>query len=173
MLKKNFVLFLSCFFALIALTLNFSCGARRTYQTKSPAGGFAAYVIAEIPDFKTSINPIPPDIIWKIPNEVANKLRKEQLFTGVSRSPVDISDRVLILDGTLVGLTPTEWYKKIAGTGRIIATVRFIDKSENNVIAEASFEGTAEGGLFGGGMYYAYEHVAEEIVSYIRKNYNP
>jgi hypothetical protein len=173
MLNKNYLSSLLLVFALFGLMFSHSCGARRTYQTKSPAGGFAQYVIVEVPDFKTSINPVPPEIIWKIPNVVADKLRKERLFTGVSRTPVDISDRVMIVDGTVVAITPTEWYKKIAGTGRVIATVRFIDKSENNVIAEASFEGTAEGGVFGGGMYFAYEHLADEIISYIRKNYSP
>ncbi len=173
MLSKNYVLTLLVVFALFSLTLDLSCGAKSTYQTKSPAGGFGQYVIVEIPDFKTSVNPVPPEVIWKIPNDVAEKLRKERLYTGVSRTPVDISDRVMIVDGTVVGLTPTEWYNKIAGTGRVIAIVRFIDKTQNNVIAEATFEGTAEGGVFGGGMYFAYEHLADEIVSYIKKNYSP
>src|SRR3990170_2926251 len=158
MLKKACIPSLFCTFILIGIILIFSCGAQRTYQTKSPPGGFASYVIVEILDFKTSVNPVPPDVIWKIPNEIAEKLRKELLFTGVSRSPVDLSDRVLILDGTMVGYT---------------ATVCFIDKSENKVIAEASFEGTAQGGmLFGGGMLFADRRLADEVVQYIKRNYS-
>src|SRR3989337_3153224 len=169
MLKKAYVPSLFCTFILIGIILIFSCGAQRTYQTKSSSGGFASYVIVEILDFKTSVNPVPPDVIWKIPNEIAEKLRKELLFTGVSRSPVDLSDRVLILDGTMVGYTPTVWYKRLVTKGRAIATVRFIDKSENKVIAEASFEGTAQGGmLFGGGML-----LADKVVQYIKRNYSP
>jgi len=174
MFKKVYIPSLFCTFILIGIILIFSCGAQRTYQTKSPPGGFASYVIVEILDFKTSVNPVPPDVIWKIPNEIAEKLRKELLFTGVSRSPVDLSDRVLILDGTMVGYTPTVWYKRLVNTGRAIATVRFIDKSENKVIAEASFEGTAQGGmLFGGGMLFADRRLADEVVQYIKRNYSP
>ena len=173
MLKKAYIPSLFCTFILIGTVLILSCGAQRTYQTKSSPGGFASYIIVEIPDFKTSVNPVPPDVIWKIPNEIAEKLRKEQLFTGVSRSPVDLSDRVLILDGTMVGYTPTVWYRRIVNTGRVIANVRFIDKSENKVIAEASFEGTAEGGIFGGGMHFANVRLADEVVQYIKRNFSP
>lgn len=174
MLKKAYIPSLFCTFVFIGIILIISCGAQRTYQTISPPGGLSKYVIVEIPDFKTSVNPVPPDVIWKIPNEIAEKLRKEQLFTGVSRSPVELADRVLILDGTLVGYTPTVWYKQIVNTGRVIANVRFIDKSENKVIAEASFEGTAQGGiLFGGGMLFANSRLADEIVQYIKRNYSP
>src|SRR3970282_1357795 len=136
MFKKVYIPSLFCTFILVGIVLILSGGAHRTYQTKSSPGGFARYIIVEIPDFKTSVNPVPPDVIWKIPNEIAEKLRKELLFTGVSRSPVDLSDRGLILDGTMVGYTPTVWYKRLVNTGREIATLRFIAEVENNVLAE-------------------------------------
>src|ERR1700752_5113364 len=100
MLKKTGISLLCCGFILAGVILFIiSCESQRTFQVKPSPGGLSGYVIIEIPDFKTSLNPIPTDAVWKIPNEVADRLRKEELFTGVSRSPVSINDRVLVLDG--------------------------------------------------------------------------
>ena len=69
------------------------------------------------------------------------KLEEEKLFIGVSRSPVDLKKGVLILDGTLRDFTPKDWYKQLVKTGKIVVDIRFVDKANNNVIAEAAFEG--------------------------------
>lgn len=148
-----------------------SCGSQRTFQTKSSPGGFRRYVIVEIPDFKTSSSSAPTDATWKIPNEIAEKLKKEDLFTGVSRSPVGITDGVLIVDGTL-DFTPAPWYERIVTTQKVTARVRFINKSDNSVIAEAAFEGISKGGIVSGGLYFAYMRLASEIVDYIKLGYS-
>ncbi|MER3447432.1 MAG: hypothetical protein C4291_11615 [Candidatus Dadabacteria bacterium] len=148
-----------------------SCGSQRTFQTKSSPTGFRKYIIVEIPDFKMSSSSAPTDATWKIPNEIAERLKKEDIFTGVSRSPVSINDGVLVVDGTL-DFTPAPWYERIVATQRIIAHVRFINKSDNSIIAEATFEGTSKGGIVSGGLYFAYMRLADEIVDYIKLNYS-
>jgi hypothetical protein len=148
-----------------------SCGSQRTFQTKSSPTGFRRYIIVEIPDFKISSGSVPTDATWKIPNEIADRLKREDIFTGVSRSPVSITDGVLVVDGTL-DFTPVPWYERIVTTQRIIARVRFINKSDSSVIAEATFEGVSKGGIISGGLYFAYLRLADEIVDYIKLNYS-
>jgi hypothetical protein len=174
MLKKKHIphLYLGSFLAGMILLAN-SCGSQRTFQAKPSAFGLTKFVIVEIPDFKSSLDSVSSDAIWKIPNEVADKLRKEEVFIGVTRAPVSITDRVLIVDGTLVEFTPTIWYKKIIHTGKVVAHVRFVDKADHKVVADATFEGTAEGGIFGGGMNFAYSRLADEIVDYMKTNHSP
>ena len=172
MLKKTGISLLCCGFILAGVILfTISCGSQRTFQTKPSPGALSSYVIIEIPDFKTS-NPIPTNAVWEIPNEVAERLRKDELFTGVSRSSVSISDRVLILDGTILDITPTVWYKQIVKSAKVTVHVRFINKSDNSVIAEANFEEISKGGIWSGGMSSAYSHLADEIVDYIKLNYS-
>jgi hypothetical protein len=163
--------FVSLFFLILLVLLSYSCGAQRTYQTTPPTEGLARYVVIEIPDFKSSLNYLPPDTFWVIPNEIAEKLMREQIFTGVSRSPVDISEGVVILEGTIVELTPKDWYEQAVRTVRVVAHVRFIDKAENRVIAEAKFEGSSKAGAVSGGVPFAYSRLVDEIVRYIKLNY--
>jgi hypothetical protein len=173
MLKKTDISLLCCGFILAGVIFfTISCGSQRTFQTKSSPGGLSSYVIIEIPDFKTSLNSVPTDAVWKIPNEVAERLKKEELFTGVSRSPVGISDRVLVLDGAIVDFTPTVWYKQIIRSAKVTVHVRFINKSDNSVIAEATFEGISKGGIWSGGMSFAYSRLADEILDYIKLKYS-
>jgi len=170
MLRK--IAFLCSSFILVGIILfTASCGGQKTFQTKSSPSGFKRYVIVEIPDFKMSSSSAPTDAIWKIPNEIAEGLKKEDLFTGVSRSPVSLTDGVLVVDGTL-DFTPAPWYKQIVTTQRVTAHVRFINKSDNSVIAEATFEGISKGGIVSGGLYLAYGRLASEIVDYIKLNYS-
>lgn len=165
---------IASFFFLIVLALfSFSCGAQRTFQTAPPTEGLARYVIIEVPDFKSSLGYLPPDTFWSIPNEITEKLTREQIFTGVSRSPVDLSEGVVILEGTIVELTPKEWYEQAVRTVKVVADVRFVDKTENRVVAEATFEGTSKAGAVSGGVPFAYSRLVDEIVRYIKLNYTP
>ena len=171
MLKKMYI---SSFFFLVGLILfSVSCGVQRTFQTAPPTEGLARYVIIEIPDFKSPIGFLPPDTLWSIPNEIAERLRRDQVFTGVSRSPVELSEGVLILEGTIVELTPKEWYEQAVRTVKVVADVRFVDKTENRVVAEAKFEGISKAGAVSGGVPFAYSRLADEIVRYIKLNYTP
>lgn len=158
-------------FILIIVFTN-SCGTQKTYQKLQPTGGLGEYVIIQIPDLKTNLEFFPADITWHIPNQIAEKLTKEKLFIGVSRSPVDINKSVLILDGTLTDFSPKDWYKQLVNTGRIVVDVQFIDKSDGRVIAEAKFEGTAKWGVLGGGMAYADNRLVDEIIEYIKLSYS-
>lgn len=171
MLKRANIAPLLCSFILTGIILFTSCASERTFQTKSSPTGFRKYIIVEIPDFKMSSGSAATDATWKIPNEIAERLKKEDIFTGVSRSPVGINEGVLVVDGTL-DFTPVPWYKQIVSTQKVTAHVRFINKSDNSVIAEATFEGISKGGIVSGGLYYAYMHVADEIVNYIKLNYS-
>jgi hypothetical protein len=157
--------------ALILLLLTGSCGTQRTFQKKLPSQGLGQYEIIQIQDLSTTLQSYPPDILWSIPNQLAERLEKERLFIGVSRSPVDLNKGVLILDGTLRNFTPKAWYKQLVKTGKIVVDMRFVDKSKNKVIAEARFEGTAKWGILGGGMTFADDRLISEIVEYIKLNY--
>lgn len=159
-------------FIFTALTIFLiSCGSRRTYETQAPTQSFATYDIIEIPDFKSNIPNSPPELQWQLPNHLAKKLKSDSIFTGVSRSPLDFSNGVLIVDGTVTDIQPPEWYKQIVKTGKIVINVRFIDKAESLVIAESTFEGTSKWGLFGGGMVLADVRAIDELVEYLRINY--
>ena len=149
-----------------------SCGSRRTYQTQAPTQSFAQYAIIEIPDFKSEIPNSPPELQWQLPNQLAKKLKSNSIFTGVSRSPLDITNGVLIVDGTVTDIQPPEWYKQIVKSGKIVINVRFIDKAESTVIAESTFEGTSKWGLLGGGMVFADVRAIDEIVDYLKANYS-
>jgi hypothetical protein len=161
-----------CYGLLLAgmILLAVSCSGQRTFQTNPPTAGFSRYVIVEIPDFKTPLDSIPSDVAWRIPNEIAERLKREGLFTGVSRSPVDINDRVLTLNGSIVNFTPRTWYEQLVRTVNVVANVRFVDKAENRVIAEATFEGTSKAGALSGGVPFAYIRLADEIVEYMKLN---
>lgn len=148
-----------------------SCGGQRTFQSNPPVGGFAKYVIVEVQDFRTNLDYVPADAVWEISNEVAERLKEEDLFAGVTRSRVELTDRVLIVSGNIVGFEPKTWYKQAIQTIRVTADVRFIDKESNSVMAEATFEGTAKGGVVSGGIFYAYKRMADEIVEYMKINY--
>lgn len=149
-----------------------SCGgSRRTFQTQAPTQSFASYAIVEIPDFKSDVPNSPPELQWQLPNHLAKKLKSDSLFTGVSRSPLDVTDGVLIIDGTVTDIQPPEWYKQIIKTGKIVIKVRFIDKAESLVIAESAFEGTSKWGLLGGTRVLADSRAVDELVSYIKSNY--
>ena len=151
--------------------LTYSCGSQRTFQKKPPSQGLGQYEIIQIQDFHTNLQSYPPDMLWSIPNQLTKKLEQERLFIGVSRSTVDLRKGVLILDGALIDFTPKDWYKQLVKTGKIAVNIHFIDKAENNVIAEAIFEGTAKWGLLGGGMAFADDRLISEIVDYIKLNY--
>ncbi|GIW48510.1 MAG: hypothetical protein KatS3mg078_2387 [Deltaproteobacteria bacterium] len=166
-MKKVYAI-LSTIMVLVVLS---SCGGQRTFQTNPPVGGFAEYLIIEIPDFKTSVSSIPPDATWRIPNEIAERLEREKIFIGVSRSPVSIRERVLVMEGNIVNVEPKEWYEQAIRTVRVTAHVRFVDKAENRVIAEATFEGVSKAGALSGGVPFAYYRLVDEIVEYIKHNY--
>ena len=154
------------------LLLATSCGSRRTYETQPPTESFAAFAIVEIPDFKSDIPNSPPEMLWRMPNHLAKKLKSKKIFTGVSRSPLDFTEGVLIVDGTISEIQPPEWYNQMVKSVKIIIHVRFIDKSESLVIAESSFEGTAKWGLLGGTQVFADVRVIDELVDYIKLNYS-
>ena len=162
---KSLIIFLIVSFFLV------SCGSRRTFETQAPTQSFASYAIVEIPDFKSDIPNSPPEMQWRLPNQLAKKLKSKNIFTGVSRSPLDFSDGVLIVDGTVTEVSPPEWYKQMVKSGKIIINVRFIDKAESLVIAESSFEGTAKWGILGGGMVFADVRAIDELTDYLQNNY--
>ena len=152
-------------FAVISIVL-VSCGSRRTYQTQAPTEKFANFELIEIPDFKSDIPNSPPEIQWQLPNNLSKKLKSKNLFSGVSRSPLDITESVLIIDGTVIDIQPPEWYKQIIKSGKISIKVRFIDKAESLVIAESTFEGSSKGM-----RVQAEKEVVDELVDYIKSNY--
>lgn len=148
-----------------------SCGSRRTFETQAPTQNLAGYTILEIPDFHSNVEGISPDTLWTMPNQIAKELRNDNTFTGVSRAPLDISNGVLILDGTITEVKPKEWYKQAVSNIKVVVKVRLIDKAESLVIAEAYFEGTASWGVLGGGKVVADKRLIDEIVDYLKQNY--
>ena len=150
-----------------------SCGSRRTYQTQAPTQSFSSFALVEVPDFKSDVPNTPSDTLWRMPNSLAKKLKSKNIYDGVSRSQLDFSNGVLIVDATITEIQPPEWYKQVIKTGTVIITVRFIDKSESLVIAESKFEGKAKWGLLGGGMVFADVRAIDEIVDYLVENYGP
>ncbi len=171
--KNSISTFFQLSFLLGLVIFIISCGAQRTYQTAPPTEGLARFVIIEIPDFKTSLTYVPPDSLWSIPNEIADKLKRDQTFVGVSRSPLDVTEGVMVMEGTITKLEPKEWYEQAVRTVKVAADVRFLDKRDNRVIAEATFEGTSKAGAVSGGVPFAYSRLADEIVRYINANYTP
>ncbi len=157
--------------AAVCFVLLNACGSRRTYVTQASVEGFATFPLIEIPDFKSSDPLIPQDLLWRVPNEIAEKLKKQNVFVGVSRSPLEISEGVLLMEGTVVEVSPVEWYKQIVNNGIVKVNIRIIEKENNKLIAEADFEGTAKWGLFGGGRVFADMRLIDEIASYIKSNY--
>lgn len=166
MYKVSFKILLTIF----TIVLISSCGSRRTFEKQAPTQSFASYTLLEIPDFKTDIPNAPPDLLWTIPNQLSKRLKTDNTFTGVSRAPLDFTNEVLILDGTVTEIQPREWYKQLVKSGKIVVNVKFVDKSESLVIAESTFEGTAKWGLLGGGMVFADIRVVDEILDYLKGN---
>jgi len=155
----------------VCFVLFCSCGSRRTYVTHASVEGFATFPLIEIPDFKLSDPLIPQELLWRFPNEIADRLKEQEVFVGVSRSPLDISEGVLLMEGNVIEVSPVEWYKQIVSNGIVNVNIKFIEKGSNELIAEADFEGTAKWGLFGGGRAFADMRLIDEIVSYIKSNY--
>ncbi len=151
-----------------------SCGSRRTFETLSPERKFANYEIVEIPDFKSDIPNSPPELQWQLANQFAKKLRQERTFSGVSRSPVEANSAgVMLIEGTIISIQPPEWYKQVVKTTKIVIGVRFIDKQEEVVIAEARFEGSSKMGLISGGIILGSGGRAiDEIIAYLNSNYS-
>lgn len=164
----NKKLLLSVFFTIFLLT---SCGAKRTFEKQPPIQSFAAYSILEIQDFSSIVPQTPEQLPWKLPNEIENKLVDNEVFVGISRSPVDISEDVLVLQGTITEIYPLEWYKQIVKSVTIAINVKFIEKSSGNLVAEADFEGKAKWGILGGTRVLADIRVVDEIVAYIERKY--
>ncbi len=156
---------------LLVFLLILSCGTRRTIETKRPETRFARYTILEVPGFKTPIRGVPSDVLWRIPDRVVKILRDEWVFPGVTRSPLEQEESVLVLEGTVVSYNPGSGFEKVAGQGLIGVHIRLFDKANGRVIAEATVEGTVEAGIFGGGMGTAYKEVAKEIADFIRSYY--
>ena len=156
---------------LLVFLFIFSCGSRRTIETKRPETRLARYTILEVPGFRTSLTGVPSDVLWRIPNRVVTILRDEWVFPGVTRSSVDQEESVLVLEGTVVSYSTESGFRKLIGDGLIGVHVRLFDKANGRVVAEATVEGTVKAGIFGGGMDTAYRHVAREIVDFIRSYY--
>jgi len=163
---KKFIPLILLMFPLVA-----SCGSKRTFETQAPTQNLAGYTILEIPDFHSNVEGLSPDTLWTMPNQIAKELRNDNTFTGVSRAPLDISNGVLILDGTITEVKPREWYKQAVSNVRVVVKVRLIDKSESLVIAEAYFEGTASWGVLSGGKVVADMRLINEITDYLKQNY--
>ncbi|MGQ0794355.1 MAG: hypothetical protein ACT4NX_09795 [Deltaproteobacteria bacterium] len=159
------------FILLVALVAASSCASQRTFQTTAPTGGLGKYIIIEIGDFKTALGYVPPDTLWRLPNEISNKLTREKLFTGVSRSPVNLSQNVLVMQGTIVNFTPAKWYEQAVRTTTIALHVRFFDKAENKLVAEATFEASSKAGAISGGLPVVHLRLVDEVVRYMRVNY--
>lgn len=158
--------------ATIILTLGIaSCGSRRTFETQSPTQNLSSYTILEIPDFNSTVDNLPPDLLWNLPNQLEKEIKLDNTFAGVSRAPLDIREGVLILEGTVTEVSPKEWYKQIVKSGKIVVKVRLIDKEESLVIAEAYFEGTAKWGLLGGAMVFADIRLVNEIADYLKQDH--
>lgn len=152
-------------FMVLTITL-ISCGSRRTFETQAPVHKFGKYEIVEIPDFESDIPNSPPDLQWRIPDQLAKKLRKKLTFTDVIRLSVATSSNVMIIDGTIIDIQPPEWYKQLGRTASIVIKIRFIDKENGTLIAESKFEGTSKFGLISGSG-----RATDEIVSYLKSNY--
>lgn len=168
-MNKKISLFL--FTLPILLFLITSCGSKRTFEIQPPIQRLAAYPLLEIPDFKSNVPQTPDQLTWKLPNEIENKLVDKELFVGISRSPVDISEDVLVLQGTITEIYPLEWYKQIVKSVTIEINVKFIEKNSGNIVAEANFEGKAKWGILGGTRVFADIRVVDEIVAYIERKY--
>lgn len=163
----NFTLF---FVLIIAISL-ISCGSKRTFEKQSPTQRFASFSILEIPDFTSLVPRTPEQLSWSMPNEIEKQIKDKNLFLGVSRSPVDISDEVLVAEGTITEITPIEWYKQLVNNVTIVVNVKFVQKSTGNTVSEAEFEGKAKWGIFGGSRVFADIRVTDEIVAYIERKY--
>lgn len=148
-----------------------SCGSKRTFEKQPPSQRLASFPILEIPDFTSLVPQTPAQLSWSMPNEIEKQLKEKNLFVGVSRSPVDISEDVLLLQGTITEINPIEWYKQLVNNVTIIVNVKFVEKSSGNIVAEADFEGKAKWGIFGGSRVFADIRVVDEIVAYIERKY--
>lgn len=166
--KKTLLFLFSFSFLLLLIT---SCGSKRTFEKQPPTQKLASYPILEIPDFTSLVPQTPDQLFWNMPNEIEKQLKDRNFFVGVSRSPVDISEDVLLLQGTITEINPIEWYRQIVNNVTIIVNVKFVEKRSGNIIAEADFEGKAKWGIFGGSRMFADIRVVDEIVSYVERKY--
>lgn len=155
----------------ILLGLIYSCGSRRTFEKQPPIQRLAAYQLLEIPDFNSQVPQTPDQLTWNLPNQIEKKLKENNLFVGVSRSPLDLSREVLVLQGTIIEISPIEWYKQILKSITLRVNIQFIEKTTGNIIADVEFEGEAKWGIFGGTRVLADIRVVDEIVAYIERKY--
>lgn len=166
--KNNYLLAFSLIFLVSAIL---ACGSRRTYEVQPPNKNIASYNLLEIPDFTTTVETTPTDMLWTLPNQISKKLTGEKVFIGISRAPLEISDSVLVLQGNIVELTPIEWYKQLVKSAKVTVNVKLVDKSNGEVIANPVFEGTAKWGILGGTRVLADVRLVEEIVEYIKERH--
>jgi uncharacterized protein DUF4410 len=151
------------------------CEAQKTVLHKPLNGEIANYRIIEIPNFNGSDKYwVPSDSVSVIPDMVAERLKGNDHFDEIIRSESDDlapGDRVLLVRGTVTDYDPgsklREWLSLGLGDwgkSKVYVKVELVDKTTNNVIADAQMEGRVKEPETDASRY---TRVVDEIVKFI------
>ena len=171
-MKRNHLWFVLGLVALVG-----GCALGYTRLAKAPEGRFGTYRIVEVPDLAAS-DLVPAEVKKEIPDMIVKELSEQKLFEKVERGSGGSGGSILLLKGQVIQYNPGSRGMRYltgpfwgVGKGSVIVNVKFIDKSSEKELAEATFEGEIKGGLFGGGIDETHEKIAEEIVQFLKSNY--
>ncbi len=170
-MKKLFI-FLSFFLML-------SCTAKRIAVLRIPETSFARYIGVEIADFCVKTPTIVPrDVLLKIPDEIAIKLKNTHLFSHVVRYITPQKDKTLVIRGIITQFQPGSRIKRglclgleHIGAGYVTVRISFFDKQTQRKIAELDVESQVNWGLTGGNLEVCYQKIAQEVVKFIKFYY--
>ena len=157
----------------VAMVALFSASGAAAGQTSA-----ATYNRVEVAPFEVSSGVLfPEEFSQALAKELLAELKKANLFNEiltVQSAPAENLAPTLRLTGTITKFNPGSQEKRHliglgAGTTRIDARVRFLDRRTCAVVLEADVDGKVVGGWGGGDSFGAARGVAKEVVQHARR----
>ncbi len=157
----------------VAIVALFSASGAAAGQTSA-----ATYNRVEVAPFEVSSGVLfPEEFSQALAKELLAELKKANLFNEiltVQSLPAENLAPTLRLTGTITKFNPGSQEKRHliglgAGTTRIDARVRFLDRRTCAVLLEADVDGKVVGGWAGGDSFGAARGVAKEVVQHARR----
>lgn len=168
--ERNYIYLLSLF-SLFVLP---GCFPTRTVFHKQPGDEVERYQVVQIPDFdKTDAVWVPYDSSSQIADMVAERLRKTNEFSEISRSESGLSPdkKALLVEGVVTGYSRgckfCEWFFlgiNDKGKSSVSVRVKLIDAATGNILTDAEIQGRANDPGYGSSRYV---RIADKIVDLI------
>jgi hypothetical protein len=154
------------------------CASQRYTVVEPPSRPLTDFSVLEIRDFKTNLNdPESADLantfadtLYAAVLEDREQHPGESIFEEVLRN-TDSTDRVLILDGTIISFEKGSQAKRYwigLGSGKAYITIQstFTDKVTGDEILKTNFDGELSAGVFGGSFQETVDAVVRAYIDY-------